>query len=134
MLSEVKIAIAENERVAWNADKHVDDIVDLDARRVHAVKAFLAEVTEVALYWVEAVAYEVITIRVISSAGDLRFLLFGGRTLVVAIDVTAEGLFVPGWEGFEVRSVFKELNDGLLDVCEGKEILDTHYLKQVFNN
>jgi hypothetical protein len=45
---------------------------------------------------------------------------------VVAIDVTAEGLFVPSWEGFEVRSIFKELDDGLLDVCEGKEILDTH--------
>jgi hypothetical protein len=53
---------------------------------------------------------------------------------VVAINVTAEGLFVPGWERFEVRSVFKKLDDGLLDVCEGKEILDTHILKQVFNN
>ena len=50
MRSEVKIAIAEDERVALNADKHVNDIVDLYAGGVNAVKAFLAEVTEVALY------------------------------------------------------------------------------------
>jgi len=88
----------------------------------------------VALYGVKAVAYEVITIWVISSAGDNRFLFFSDRTLVISIDVATKGLFVSGWEGFEVRSVFKELYDGLLNVCESKKILDTHYFKQMFNN